>query len=161
MEVGLTVIGYGGGGKDYFFLLIGISLCLRIRYGLDMYIPDRISVGSSRRNGEEDGVLSVFQPLWTYFLPDGLPFLGKCREVAADSHAVVDAPADALTRAYALEVIDQPCAHIWRDFLDCYLEDVVLGVVRNPSVGLSYDARGMVCRVGGLHNGRSCCCCRL
>lgn len=85
MEVGLTVIGYGGGGKDYFFLLIGISLCLRIRYGLDMYIPDRISVGSSRRNGEEDGVLSVFQPLWTYFLPDGLPFLGKCRKVAADT----------------------------------------------------------------------------
>ena len=87
--------------------------------------------------------------------------VAKCREVAADSRAVVDAPADALTRAYALEVIDQPCAHIWRDFLDCYLEDVVLGVVRNPSVGLSYDARGMICRVDGLHNGRSCCCCRL
>ena len=82
-----------------------------------MYVPDRIGVGSIRRNGEEDGVPAVLQPLGTYFLPDGLPFLGKCREVAADSRAVVDAPADALTRAYALEVIDQPCAHIWRDFL--------------------------------------------
>ena len=87
VEVGLTVIGYGGGGKDYFFLLIGISLCLSIRYGFDMYVPDRIGVGSIRRNGEEDGVPAVLQPLGAYFLPDGLPVLGKNRKVAADSRA--------------------------------------------------------------------------